>query len=125
MSQLAEEAQQAVHDRGLLAACDVMVLRALELLGKRIVRVDRSRFGQMGDLAFYEAHCRWQPDADMLDRALGSAWEFVAQVVENHAAPGISSREVSLVLDRYVRDLVKGMRVHQLEELEYRLGAFT
>jgi hypothetical protein len=123
--QLADEAQQAVHDRGLLAACDVMVLRALELLGKRIVRVDRSRFGQMSGLEFYEAHCRWQPDADMLDRALSSAWTFVDQVVASHAAPGISAREVQLVLDRYVRDLVKGMRVHQVEELEYRLGAFT
>jgi hypothetical protein len=61
----------------------------------------------------------------MLDRALSSAWEFVDQVVRSHAAPGISAREVELVLDRYVRDLVKGMRVHQLEELEYRLGAFT
>lgn len=121
----AEAAQQAVDDRGLLAACDVMVLRALELLGKRIVRVDRSRFGQMGDLAFYEAHCRWQPDGEMLDRALAQAWTFVDRVVHRHAGRGIAPREVELTLDRYVRDLVKGMRTHEVEELEYRLGAFT
>lgn len=115
----------ATDDRGLVAACDVLVLRALELIGKRIVRVDRSRFGQMSGLAFHEVHVRWQPDGDMLDRALTNAWDFVPQIVTTHARPVIGPREVALVLDRYVRDLIRSHRVHEIDDLRYRLSVFT
>lgn len=117
--------RDATDDRGLVAACDVLVLRALELIGKRIVRVDRSRFRQMGGLAFHEVHVRWQPDGEMLDRALASAWDFVPQIVAAHARPEIGAREVALVLDRYVRDLIRSHRVHEVDDLRYRLSVFT
>lgn len=116
---------RAPVDRGLAAACDVLVMRALELVGKRIVRTERSRFQQMGTLAFHEVHVRWQPDPEMLDRALASAWTFVPEIVARHAAPGIDPREVGLVLDRYVRELVRAKRVHDLEDLSYRLTVFS
>lgn len=119
------EAQKAVDDRGLLAASDVLVLRALELIGKRIVRVERSRFGRMGDLGFHEVHVLWQPDQEMLEKSLAVAWTFVEQVVREHARADIDARQVVLVLDRYVRDLVQGMRAHDVMELRYRLEAFT
>jgi hypothetical protein len=79
----------------------------------------------MGDLAFHEVHVRWQPDGEMLDRALMSAWDFVAQVVATHARPEIGAREVALVLDRYVRDLIRAHRVHEIDDLRYRLSVFT
>ena len=119
------EAQKAIDDRGLLAASDVLVLRALELIGKRIVRVDRSRFRRMGVLEFHEAHVLWQPEEEMLEKSLATAWTFVEQVVREHARADIDSRQVVLILDRYVRDLVQGMRAHDVTELRYRLEAFT
>ena len=112
-------------DRGLVGACDVLVLRALELVGKRIVRVDRSRFKRLGDAPFHRAHLLWQPDAEMLDKALAGAWDHVPQIVEDHARPDVSPVQVRLTLDRYVRDLVQATRGHAVEELRYRLRAFT
>lgn len=112
-------------DLGLVAACDVLVLRALELVGKRIVRADRSRFKRLDDAPFNLAHLLWQPDPEMLDKALAGAWDYVPQVVQDHARSDVSPRQVTLVLDRYVRDLVQGTRGHAVEELRYRLRAFT
>lgn len=112
-------------DRGLVAAADVLVLRALELVGKRIVRVDRSRFGRLAGRPFYDAHVLWQPEEEMLNKALTGAWDLVHRLVTDHAAPEVSPRQVTLVLDRYVRDLVQSMRGHDVTELRYRLRAFV
>jgi hypothetical protein len=112
-------------DRGLAAACDVLVLRALELIGKRIVRVERSRFNKMGTLAFHEVHVLWQPDNDMLDKSLAGAWDLLPQVMHNHARHDINVHEVRLALDRYVRDLIQMKRTHDVDELRYRLSVFT
>jgi hypothetical protein len=122
---LALEPLEQIDDRGLVAACDVLVLRALELVGKRIVRAERSRFGRMGDKPFHEAHVEWQPDAEMLDKSLASAWTFLPQVVSTHAMPHVSPKQVELVLDRYVRDLVQQSRGHDVQDLRYCLRAFT
>lgn len=112
-------------DRGLAAAADALVLRALELIGKRLVRVDRSRFSRMGDLAFFEAHLLWQPDSEMLDKALAGAWDVLPRLIQDHAHPDVNPQEVRLTLDRYVRDLIRTKREHTSDELRYRLGAFT
>lgn len=114
-----------VDDRSLIAACDVLVLRALELIGKRIVRVDRSRYQRLGSRAFHEAYLEWQPDASQLDKALESAWDLVPHVVAEHARPDVSATEIRLLLDRYVRDVVRSRRGHDLKELAYRLGVYT
>ena len=112
-------------DLGLVAACDVLVLRALEVVGKRIVRADRSRFNRLGAAPFHHAHLLWQPAPEMLDKALAGAWDHVPQIVDDHARADVSAVQVRLVLDRYVRDLVQGTRGHAVEELRYRLRAFT
>lgn len=114
-----------LDDRSLIAACDVLVLRALELIGKRIVRVDRSRFGRLNGRPFHEAHLLWQPDQSQIDRALETAWDLVPHVVRVHGRPDVSAAEIRLVLDRHVRELVKSTRGHDVTELAYRLGAFT
>jgi hypothetical protein len=112
-------------DRGLAAACDVLVVRALELIGKRIVRIERSRFNRLGTLAFHEAHILWQPDKDTLDKALASAWDYLPDVIRNHAIAGTDADEVRLALERYIHDLVQMKRGHSVEELRYRLSVFT
>lgn len=113
--------EDASSDPGLLAACDVMVLRALELVGKRIVRVDRSRYSRLNGRAFHEAHLVWQPDEEMLDKALANAWGQVVQVVRDHSSTDVDPRWVVLALDRYVRDLVHAMRPHEVQHLRYVL----
>lgn len=122
---LALEPLEQTDDRGLVAACDVLVLRALELVGKRIVRAERSRFGRIGDKPFHEAHVLWQPDSEMLEKSLATAWTFLPQIVGTHAMPHVSPKQVELVLDRYVRDLVTQMRGHDVMDLRYCLKAFT
>lgn len=112
-------------EAALTAACDVLVMRALELLGKRIVRSERSRFRRMGDRPFHEAHVLWQPDPSMVDKALADAWTTVEQVLTDHGCCGVTVDQLTLVLDRYVRDMVVTMRGHSLQELRYRLGVYV
>ena len=123
MATMTEPTEQAGvrSDPGLLAACDVMVLRALELVGKRIVRVDRSRYSRLNGRAFHEAHLLWQPDDEMLDKALANAWGQVVQVVRDHSTSDVDPKWVVLALDRYVRDLVHAMRPHEVQHLRYVL----
>jgi hypothetical protein len=115
---------RAITDPALIAACDVLVVRALELVGKRLVRVDRSRYARLAGRPFHEAHLLWQPDAEMLDKALAGAWTQVPQVVRDHSTSGVEPRWVSLALDRYVRDLVRASRGHEVDHLRYVLRVF-
>lgn len=109
----------------LVAACDMLVLRALELIGKRIVRLDRSRFGRIGSRPFHEAHLMWQPDEKAIDQALADAWQSVGLVLSEHGCCGITVEQLTLILDRYVRDLCLTMQGHSTTELRYRLGIYV
>ena len=108
----------------LVAACDVLVLRALELLGKRIVRDDRSRYGRLNGRPWHEAHCLWQPDLAMEDRALRGAWSMVPELLSRYPCGDVRPAELTAVLDRYVRELVRSHRAHDGFELAYRLDAW-
>lgn len=109
---------------GLLGAADVLVVRALELVGKRIVRVERSRYRALGGRPFHEAHTVWQPDSEMLTKSLAGAWAQVPQVVRDHARDEVDPAQVALALDRYVRDLVRARRDHSVADLAYVMRAF-
>lgn len=54
----------------LLAVCDVLVIRALEVTGKRIVRAERSRFRTLGTRPMYVAHTIWRPTPELVAKAL-------------------------------------------------------
>lgn len=115
----------AAHESvALVAACDMLVLRALELLGKRIVRLDRSRFARFTGRPFHEAHLMWQPDDKAVEQALADAWTTVDLVLDEHGCCGITVQQLTLILDRYVRDLVVTMTGHSTIELRYRLGVY-
>ena len=108
----------------LVAACDVLVLRALELVGARVIRSDRSRWARFGDRPKHEAHLVWQADEDQVERALEGAWTSVSLIVGEHGCCGVDSAEVVATLDRYVRDLVLTMTGHSALELRYRMTAY-
>lgn len=109
----------------LIAAADVLVIRALEVVGKRIVRDERSRFPRMAGRPFYEAHLLWQPDTEQVDAALASAWGTVPMVVDEYGCYGITSAQLTLILDRYTRELIRRMVGHSARELRFRLGVYV
>lgn len=104
----------------LLAVCDVLVLKALEAMGKWIVRAERSRFRVMGSRPWYVAHTLWQPDDLVVSKALKGAWDVVPAMLDLHGCCGITSRQVTEVLDEYVHDLVITGTLHDIGELNYR-----
>ncbi len=108
----------------LLAVCDVLMVRALETVGKRIVRADRSRFNRLGNRPWHEAHTMWQPDEHMVDKSLQGAWDVVPAMLDAHGCCGVTTRQVVDMLDRYVRDLLVTGRRHNLDDLRYRFEAY-
>lgn len=123
----------------LVAACDVLVLRALELIGMRVVRArsvpgdrrvreetGRTRYARMRDerVPWHHAHMLWPAaDADV-DTGLASAWANVGLVLDEHGCCGATPGQVATILDRYVRDLIAARQGHDVTELRYRLGAY-
>lgn len=117
-SSLTPEAQMGA----LLAVCDVLVVKALEQLGKRIVRGERSRFRLLGTRPWYTVHTIWPPLEDEVGHVLKGAWDVVPAMLDAHGCCGVTSVQVSQMLDSYVRDLVITGTVHTLDELEYRFS---
>jgi hypothetical protein len=104
----------------LLAVCDVLVVRALELVGKHIVRLERGRFSRMRNRPWHEAHTLWKPRADMVDKALKGAWDVIPAMLDNHGCCGVTSRQVQEMMDSYVKDLLVTGKAHNLTDLRYR-----
>lgn len=110
----------------LLAVCDVLVFKALESMGKWIVRTDRARFKVLAGRSFTIAHTIWQPDDAVVSKALKGAWDVVPAMLAAHGEPQPERiAALTRALDSYVHDLaITGTR-HRLEELRYRLDAAT
>lgn len=113
-----EESQSAA----LFAVCDVLVFRALEQIGKVIVRSARSRFKELGDLPWREAHTLWPPSQydPMISKNLVKAWDVVPALLKTHGCCGVESEDVTAMLDEYVRDLLVTGQPHRPAELRYR-----
>lgn len=108
----------------LLAVCDVLVVRALEAVGKRIVRADRSRFKRLGTRPWHFAHTIWTPDQTMTDKGLAGSWDVIPAMLTNHGSCGATVAEVQSMIDQYVRDLLITGTPHRLDELRYRFERF-
>lgn len=108
----------------LLAVCDVLVVRALEVVGKRLVRVERSRYQRLGTRPWHEAHTLWRPEEASVMKTLRGSWDVVPALLDNHGVAGVSARQVEEVLDLYVRDLLITGTAHRIESLRYRFEAF-
>lgn len=108
----------------LVAACDVLVVRALELVGKRVVRVDRSRFSRLGDQPWHQAHTLWQADPGHVEKGLAEAWYGIDAVLSEHGCCGLNAEQLTVLLDRYVRDLIATQTGHDVSELRWRMSAY-
>lgn len=106
----------------LLAVCDVLVMKALETMGKWILRAERKRFNQFGDRPYHDAHTVWQPEDPVVSKALRGAWDVVPALMTTHGCCDITPVQVTEMLDSYVHDLVITGTNHHIEELAYRFN---
>jgi hypothetical protein len=113
----------STQSSALLAVCDVLVVHALEKVGKWIVRNDRSRHAQIKGRPWHAAHTMWRPDGQMIDKALTGAWDVVPALLTEHGCCNVTAVQVTRTLDAYVRDLLLTGTPHQLGELRYRFEA--
>lgn len=104
-------------EREVLAVCDVLVYKALEAMGKRLVRSDRSRYRILGARPVHTAHMLWPPSDAEVDKALRGAWDVVPALIPDP----VRARRITLALDSYVHDLVITGTAHTRDELAYRL----
>jgi hypothetical protein len=93
------------------------VVRALENVGKRIVRQERSRFSQMNGDPWHQAHTRWNLDPAQTSKALQGAWDIVPAMLDGHGCCGVTTKQVTDMLDGYVRGLVSYHQEHRLFKL--------
>lgn len=104
----------------LLAVCDVLVYKTLETLGKRLVRDGRDRFKKLGARPWHEAHTLFDASDEYVSRSLRNAWDVVPALLDTHGCCGVTSRQVTRMLDGYVHDLVITNTRHDVRELAYR-----
>lgn len=104
----------------LLAVCDVLVLKALEKMGNYIVRAERSRHRVFGTRPAYLAHTLWAPTDEIVTKALKGAWDVVPALLDIHGCCGVTSRQVTVMLDEYVHDLAITGTEHTSDDLMYR-----
>lgn len=108
---------QGVDATALVAVVDVLVVKALESIGKRIVRADRARFNQLKGRPFHEAHVLWPTDIVTVGKATRGAWDVVPALLDNHGCPGVDSGRVVTLLDAYVSQLATHGAPHTLSRL--------
>ena len=105
----------------LLLVCDVLVVKALERIGNRILRSQRSRFNDLdaAGMPLHAAHTLWRTDQDTARKALVGAWDVIPALLSEHNAMvvGIDPADVVVTLDGYVRALVERQRRHDVREL--------
>ena len=108
---------QDVDATALVAVVDVLVVKALEAVGKRIVRAERSRFNQLKGRPFHEAHVLWPTDIITVSKATKGAWDVVPALLDNHGCPGVESGRVVTLLDAYVSQVATHGVPHRLDRL--------
>lgn len=108
---------QEVDATALVAVVDVLVVKALEAVGKRVVRADRARFNAIKGRPFHEAHVLWPTDIVTVSKATKGAWDVVPALLDNHGCPGVESGRVVTLLDAYVTQVATHGVPHRLERL--------
>lgn len=108
---------QDVDATALIAVVDVLVVKALEAVGKRVVRADRARFNALKGRPFHEAHVLWPTDVLTVSKATKGAWDVVPALLDNHGCPGVESGRVVTLLDAYVTQVATHGVPHRLDRL--------
>lgn len=93
----------------LLAACDQIVLRALERAGNRLKNKAQTKF----TVPASELHCF--VITDDVDDMLADAWSYVPMVAER---AGLDGGQLTVELFEYTADLLRTQTAHTYERLE-------
>ncbi len=105
-------------DDCLPAIAEALTLRALEQVGKRLVRTDRHRHSYLEARALpvHEAYLLWKPDDTFVDKVLVGHWTLLT-------ALGLPAPEkLADALNGYAHDLLITGTPHDRDELDYRLS---
>jgi hypothetical protein len=104
--------------------CDVLVIKALDSLGRKIVRQPRSRFKEFNGRPWHVAHTLWRADPKDVDRTLDTAWDVLPALLATRRADalGVSPEVVTKCLDEYVRLLLEHDLEHEHTKLRYWLA---
>lgn len=95
----------------LVASADMIVRRALELAGGRIM--DRTH--RFPDTPKHELHTKIRVSSlDQVDKALSGAWTHMSALAE---LVGMDADELTTVLDGYCRSLILSGRAHHSDDL--------
>lgn len=110
----------------LLAVCDVLVVKALEKVGKMLARNggNRQRVQVARTTPWHQVHTIVQPTPKDIDKGLHGAWDVIPAMLDNHGCCGVTSRQVEAMVDSYVRDLLITGSVHRMSDLRYRFERF-
>lgn len=105
----------------LVAVCNVLVVKALEKVGNFIRRQPRgSATRNLLATPRHLVHTVEQATDEQTARALRGAWDVVPALLDAHGCCGVTSLQVTAMLDDYVHDLVLTGTEHEIPELEYR-----
>lgn len=110
----------------LLAVTDVLVVKALEKVGKMLARNggNRHRVKVATTVPWHLIHTVVQPTARDVDKGLHGAWDVIPAMLANHGCCNVTSRQVEQMVDSYTRDLLITGTAHTLPELRYRFERF-
>ncbi len=117
---LAPETQSSI----LVAVSEALVLKALEQLGKYLVRAERARYRELNGRPFCVAHTIWRAPDALVDKALRGTWDVVPLIIDSRVPNHVSPDDVICVLSEYVHDLAIVGAPYTTSELEYRFAAY-
>lgn len=103
--------EKVTRDTGLAAACEVLVYRALERAGNKLVK----RPSKPGMLDATPVHERYLHTTASPDTLLMGTWDCAEEVLSTYTA---SPAAVVSILDIYVRGLITAQEKHTREALE-------
>lgn len=109
------------HAEPLVAASHLLVMRALEVLGKRIVQRPRSRWDELGYRPVVIAHTIWPARQRDVEDVLLDAWNHVPALVMVYAPQVPSAIEVVNALDRTTREAVAEQRCVSVTDVRVAL----
>ena len=109
-------------DAPLVVGCFLSVLRVLEVLGKRIVRVPRSRYAVLAGRPFETAHTIWPAEHRDVVAALDGSFDHLGPLLDLFAPDVVESPvEVAQHMERLVWEVVAERRLPTLPDVRVKL----